>query len=96
MDKHIANRLILVDNGFDLVHGLKTSYNDFILWYMTKCFSEADKNKSHDDPIVSIKRNRTAEIKVGSNAGLDNYVHHYYKCGIVITRKCNWKKLKDS
>lgn len=29
------NRLILIGNGFDLAHGLKTSYNDFIeyLWY---------------------------------------------------------------
>ena len=27
------NRLILIGNGFDLAHGLKTSYNDFINWY---------------------------------------------------------------
>jgi hypothetical protein len=25
-----VNRLILVGNGFDLAHGLKTSYKDFI------------------------------------------------------------------
>lgn len=27
------NRIILVGNGFDLAHGVKTSYNDFINWY---------------------------------------------------------------
>ena len=27
------NRLILIGNGFDLTHGLKTSYADFIEWY---------------------------------------------------------------
>lgn len=27
------NRLILIGNGFDLAHGLKTSYKDFIYWY---------------------------------------------------------------
>ena len=27
------NRIILVGNGFDLAHGLKTSYSDFINWY---------------------------------------------------------------
>lgn len=27
------NRLILIGNGFDLAHGLKTSYMDFINWY---------------------------------------------------------------
>lgn len=27
------NRLVLIGNGFDLAHGLKTSYKDFICWY---------------------------------------------------------------
>ena len=27
------NRLVLIGNGFDLAHGLKTSYMDFINWY---------------------------------------------------------------
>ena len=27
------NRLVLIGNGFDLAHGLKTSYKDFIQWY---------------------------------------------------------------
>ncbi len=28
------NRLVLIGNGFDLAHGLKTSYADFINWYL--------------------------------------------------------------
>ena len=27
------NRLVIIGNGFDLAHGLKTSYMDFINWY---------------------------------------------------------------
>lgn len=27
------NRLVIVGNGFDMAHGLKTSYMDFINWY---------------------------------------------------------------
>lgn len=27
------NRIVLIGNGFDLAHGLKTSYADFIYWY---------------------------------------------------------------
>ncbi len=27
------NRLVLIGNGFDIAHGLKTSYADFINWY---------------------------------------------------------------
>lgn len=30
------NRLVLIGNGFDIAHGLKTSYADFINWYWTQ------------------------------------------------------------
>lgn len=34
------NRLVLIGNGFDLAHGLPTSYKDFINWYLEKRISE--------------------------------------------------------
>ena len=27
------NRIVLIGNGFDLAHDLKTRYEDFIYWY---------------------------------------------------------------
>lgn len=30
------NKLVIIGNGFDLAHGLKTSYKDFLLWYLNK------------------------------------------------------------
>lgn len=30
------NRLIIIGNGFDMPYGLKTSYKDFINWYMNQ------------------------------------------------------------
>ena len=30
------NRLVIIGNGFDMAHGLKTSYKDFINWYWDK------------------------------------------------------------
>ena len=30
------NRLVIIGNGFDIAHGLKTSYTDFINWYWEK------------------------------------------------------------
>ena len=30
------NRLVIIGNGFDMAHGLKTSYMDFINWYWDK------------------------------------------------------------
>ncbi|MBO7552992.1 MAG: hypothetical protein J6T82_03045 [Bacteroidaceae bacterium] len=34
------NRLVLIGNGFDLAHGLKTSYQDFINWYWEQKINE--------------------------------------------------------
>lgn len=41
IDSKPINRLILVGNGFDLAHGMKTSYRDFILWYFQQCWDAA-------------------------------------------------------
>ncbi len=30
----MEDRLVIIGNGFDLAHGLKTSYKDFIRWYL--------------------------------------------------------------
>lgn len=29
-------KLYIIGNGFDLAHGIRTSYNDFISWYKKK------------------------------------------------------------
>lgn len=41
------NRIVLIGNGFDLAHGLKTSYADFINWYKKKIV-EILRNKDSD------------------------------------------------
>ena len=46
------NRIILIGNGFDLAHGLKTSYQDFIDDYWEKkinCFRNNKSNFADDD-----------------------------------------------
>ncbi len=37
------NRLVIIGNGFDLAHGLKTRYEDFINWYWDQRVSEFSK-----------------------------------------------------
>jgi hypothetical protein len=50
------NRLILVGNGFDLAHGLKTSYKDFIIWYLVDSFGNMGYSpKVHRDELLQIK-----------------------------------------
>ena len=42
------NRIIIIGNGFDLAHGLKTKYEDFIDWYQ-KEWVEKLKNCYNDN-----------------------------------------------
>ena len=43
------NKLVIIGNGFDLAHNLKTGYKDFVLWYLNKCYTNRVK-------FVSIQR----------------------------------------
>lgn len=40
------NRIVLIGNGFDMAHGLKTSYMDFINWYWAKRIKNLNGNLS--------------------------------------------------
>jgi len=51
------NKLILIGNGFDLSHGLKTRYIDFILWYLNKAFKELSEQNKYNDSLIGIYSN---------------------------------------
>ncbi|MEX2484158.1 MAG: AbiH family protein [Brumimicrobium sp.] len=55
------NRLFIIGNGFDLAHGLKTSYRDFLLWYLKSCFEKLKFEKDYEDDLISVKRKRQYE-----------------------------------
>lgn len=51
------NRLILIGNGFDLAHGMKTGYTDFIFWYLKKVIESfySNKYRKFDDGLMVVK-----------------------------------------
>lgn len=61
------NRIILVGNGFDLAHGLKTRYEDFINWY----FEQLKKELS--DCISPIFKNPLCKLEIDTK--YNEYVH---------------------
>lgn len=65
------NRIILIGNGFDLAHGLKTSYKDFINWYWGKWFDKLKKSSEQ------IKHDELFEIK--TTRYLDPLSNYFYK-----------------
>lgn len=49
------NDLYLIGNGFDLAHGLKTSYNDFLLWYLKDFLLKSRDMDEYDDKLMKIE-----------------------------------------
>jgi len=50
------NDLYLIGNGFDLAHGLKTSYNDFLLWYLNDSVKKFWEKDHFEDELMKIDR----------------------------------------
>lgn len=49
------NKLFLIGNGFDLAHGMKTSYTDFLLWYLNKTVRPAvERSNSFDSGLIKV------------------------------------------
>ncbi|MBP5710238.1 MAG: hypothetical protein J6W84_04605 [Bacteroidales bacterium] len=67
------NRIILIGNGFDLAHGLKTSYADFIKWYWNE-FGEKLSSGS-----MSVVEDRLCSFKLRDDrANWLNTLHFLY------------------
>ena len=51
------NSLVLIGNGFDIAHGLNTSYKDFISWYLGECGRRLlnGLNREESDGLCSFK-----------------------------------------
>jgi len=49
------NKLVIIGNGFDLAHGMKTRYSDFLLWGINEGFKQ---NSLHiKTPLFDVKSN---------------------------------------
>ncbi len=48
------NRLVLIGNGFDLSHKLKTSYNDFLFYYLKKNLNVFFSNLFYEDKLIEL------------------------------------------
>ena len=68
------NRLILIGNGFDLAHGLQTSYKDFIYGYLRKAYERAYLDHKYQDDFIIIQRDlRYPDFPRGISGYLDKY-----------------------
>jgi len=56
-----VNRLIIIGNGFDLAHGLKSSFKDFLNWYLFQVLNDFFSDKSYEDELIKIN-SRSSDI----------------------------------
>ena len=52
----VRSRLVIIGNGFDLAHGFKTSYTDFIIWYLNDCMQKTYKQFNYRDTLLETSR----------------------------------------
>ncbi|HBI90857.1 MAG TPA: hypothetical protein DDY75_23855 [Sphingobacterium sp.] len=76
------NRLILLGNGFDLAHGLKTSYNDFIKWYFKKCLASSDVNVPFEDKMLLVQK-KEYYFGLINSSDLDDYIYLLYRTNLL-------------
>ncbi len=54
--KEYKNKLVIIVNGFDLAHGLPTSYGHFIKWYLVSICEKMKKSfQQYDDKLINVK-----------------------------------------
>ena len=52
----VRSKLVIIGNGFDLAHGFKTSYTDFIIWYLNDCMQKTYKQFNYRDTLLETSR----------------------------------------
>lgn len=97
------NKLVIIGNGFDLAHGLKTRYEDFLLWYLNKRYSQSSSNREnvllsfvdpnpYDPQFESLDdfnmRLKNKIIKV-------NFQYAFFKSLIEDFKKTNWVDIES-
>lgn len=66
------NRLIIIGNGFDLAHGLKTSVKDFGIDYFNNIFKDVTKLQDYEDELVQF--NVSEEVKLNYPPNYEEFV----------------------
>jgi len=66
------NRIILVGNGFDLAHGLETSYRQFIDWFWKEKIQEMLSNNLLKTDCFTIVNNPISASKIRHMIAVEN------------------------
>lgn len=88
------NRLVIIGNGFDMAHGLKTSYKDFINWYWDQRVDSFFENRTRvsEDCLCKIIINKESQI---TNFYLFSLNNSCFRDSLSGVKKCSGKEVID-
>lgn len=69
----MRNKLVIVGNGFDLAHGLKTTYKDFLDWYVCKAFYSYKQTKNYTDCLLEFRNRYSGNQYIRQNEQPKSY-----------------------
>jgi hypothetical protein len=89
------NRIVIIGNGFDLAHGLKTSYRDFIEWIKLKIPENPDEYFEYVlinavDPIFGTNKPEASSFfrrYYHESYNIDDFISRYERCKFVYKNK---------
>lgn len=80
MEHNDTRKVIIIGNGFDLAHDLKTRYYDFLVWYLNTALQKAmDASfKIHDDNLITLEiDNKRIDTFINDLSDIEKY--HWLK-----------------
>lgn len=94
------NRLILIGNGFDIAHKIKTSYKDFILDYLKNVFNSARDYEKYEDEFITVIKNNRFDKQLNTNPYISTWeLNNFYgyiqsdnSLGITVTGRPIYKE----
>jgi len=90
------NKLFLIGNGFDLAHGLKTRYTDFIIWYLNKTLIQIMTTPEYNDELIRIQR-RGVTGPINNITTIQGFKNEIIRNALILEYKHPFiKKLIDS
>lgn len=79
------NRLVIIGNGFDMAHGLKTSYMDFINWYWEQRLSALLTENT------SVSKDILCELKITNTKDFSNWFNSFLTHSLRDPLNGKWK-----
>ena len=86
------NRLVIIGNGFDMAHGLKTSYMDFINWYWERRLNAmlTEHAPISEDCLCKLEIKNTKDCASFSIFNLQWSMENFRRAYILLAARKSW------